>query len=153
MSDGVFVKYNARQFAALQRDLKSLPKEASREMRLESKDIAKRIMKPELDRQLGQVPIWGPRMRDRSVVWVVSDRIPKVKIGSRSKKPIVSGGATGIMLRHPTARGYRGNSFAPFQETRWMRKASKEYKDPVFDAWSKVVEKICRKFNAGGYSY
>lgn len=153
MSDTVMVKYNARQFAALQRDLKSLNKKASRELRLEAKDIAKRIMKPELDRQLGRVPIWGPRMRDRKVVWVVSDRIPKVKIGSQSKRPIVSGGATGIWLRHPTARGRGGDSFAPFQETRWMRKASKEYKDPVFDAWSKVVEDICRKFNAGGYRY
>jgi hypothetical protein len=120
-------------------------------MRLESKDIAKRIMKPALDRELGNVPIWGPRMRDSGTVWVVSDRIPKVKVGSRSKKAIFSGGANGLMLRWPTNSGSRGKSFAPFQRTNWLGRASKEYTEPAFDAWAKVVEKICRKFNAGGY--
>ena len=147
------MKYNARQFARLQRDLKGLPKEASRELRKESKQIASQVMKPELDRQLRQVPIWGPRMADRNTVWVVSDRIPKVKIGQRAKKPIFSGGATGIYLRHPTATGRAKDSFAPFQAVRWMRKASKNYKDETFTRWAEVVEKICRKFNAdrGGY--
>jgi len=145
------MKYNARQFARLQRDLKGLPKEASRELRRESKQIAAQVMKPELDRRLGEVPIWGPRMVQGNVVKVVSDRVPKVKIGGRRK--LVSGGASGVMLRYPTATGWRGNSFAPFQPTRWMRKASKEYKDEAFTRWAQVVERIVRKFNSTRTGY
>ena len=145
------LKYNAKQFARLQRDLKGLPKEASRELRKESKLIASQVMKPELDRRLGEVPIWGPRMVQGNVVKVVSDRVPKVKIGGRRK--LFSGGATGIYLRHPTATGRRKDSFAPFESTRWMRKASKEYKDEAFTRWAEVVEKVCRKFNAERQGY
>ena len=111
-NSAVVMKYNAKQFARLQRDLKGLPKEASRELRKESKLIASQVMKPELDRRLGEVPIWGPRMVQGNVVKVVSDRVPKVKIGGRRK--LFSGGATGIYLRHPTATGRRKDSFGPF---------------------------------------
>ena len=145
------MKYNARQFARLQRDLKGLPKEASRELRKESKQIAAQVMKPELDRRLGEVAIWGPRMVQGNVVKVVSDRVPKVKIGGRRK--LFSGGANGVMLRHPTARGQAGDSFAPFVSTRWMRKASKEYKDEAFTRWAQVVERIVRKFNSTRTGY
>jgi len=141
-------KYDRRQFAMLVSDLKRLNKNANRQLRAESKQIATQIMKPEFDRQAERVPHWGQAL-PRSV-FVVSDRIPSVKIGGR--RPLVSGGATGIDLRNPTYSGQGRESPAPFTATGWMRKASGVYKDEAFDAWSKVVEKICRKFNAGGFN-
>ena len=140
-------KYDARQLAALTRDLKTLPKEASRELRAESKQIANQIMKPELQRQAERVPSWGPALT-RSIM-VRSDRIPKVVIGGRRK--LTSGGASGIDLRYPTQSGRGRGSPAPFQRTNWMRHASGEYKDEAFTAWAEVVERICKKFNRGGY--
>ena len=145
------MKYNARQFARLQRDLKGLPKEASRELRKESKQIAAQVMKPELDRRLGEVAIWGPRMVQGNVVKVVSDRVPRVKIGGRRK--LFRNGATGVILRHPTARGNRYFPHALPEPTYWMRKASKEYKDEAFTRWAEVVERIVRKFNSTRTGY
>ena len=145
------MKYNARQFARLQRDLKGLPKEASRELRRESKQIAAQVMKPELDRRLREVPVWGPRMQAGGVVKVVSDRVPRVKIGGRRK--LFRNGATGVILRHPTARGNRYFPHALPEPTYWMRKASKEYKDEAFTRWAEVVERIVRKFNSTRTGY
>lgn len=89
------------------RNLRWLPKEAQKDLRAASKDIARNHMVPAWKEAAieGAGP-WGPAIA--SSVRAGSDRVPKVMIGKNTGK--VSGGATPTMLRYPSDKGDRGRA-------------------------------------------
>jgi len=136
---------------ALLRDFRNLGKEAQKELRAASKDIANNVMVPAWkEAALNGAGPWGPAIA--SSVRAGSDRVPKVMIGSTRKA--FSGGASPTMVRYPSDKGARGrggsgasNSIpAAFGDgTDWISEA-KGYAPKALDLWSKAVDRIIFKW-------
>lgn len=152
------IEVDPDSYYALLRALKSLPKEASDELRAESRTIAETIIKPKVQNAILQnAGNYGPKLV--KTVRVGRDRIPKVRIGT-NKKNTYSGGATSNMIRYGTIVGpyytqsgsTRGKQQLWPQAVNpgWTKKASDDYTGPVFEAWQNSVREIVIKWNRGG---
>ncbi len=110
----------AKQFDAyieglnpLLRDLRKLGKEAGKELRQASRQIADRHMVPAFQNAALNVGgEWGDILA--SDIRSGLDRLPKVSIGKQKK--VTSGGASSNMLRYPTDTGNARDSNAPFEK-------------------------------------
>ncbi|MFZ9967473.1 MAG: hypothetical protein ACO3IN_10820 [Steroidobacteraceae bacterium] len=123
------------------RAFRQLPKEASKELRAASKNIAERHMAPAWrDAALGAGP-WGEEIA--ASVKAASDRIPAVKIGGNRK--VFSGGATATMVRWPSSTGEGRASFAPFESTNWLKDV-RSYQGPALQEWGQAVDRIVAKW-------
>lgn len=134
------------------RDLRVLPKEASKELRKSSKTIAQKHMVPAWkDAALAYAGPWGPSIA--SSVRAGSDRVPKIMIGST--KRTLSGGASPTMVRYPSDKGNRGRAArgarnrmpAAFGSgTDWIGQA-RSYVPDALAEWGKAVDAIVKKWN------
>ena len=133
------------------RALRKLPKEANKEMRQASKNIAERHMVPAWKKAAleGAGP-WGEAIAGS--VRAGADRVPKVMIGSNRKA--VSGGASPTMLRYPTDKGNRAragqgvNNRMPAafgSGTNWISQ-SRDYVPEAIKEWGKAVDQIVMKW-------
>ena len=131
----------------LLRDLRKLPKEASKELRASSKTIANKHM----------VPAWKTAAIEGAGAWgqdiansvrAGSDRVPKVMIGGNKK--VTRGGATATMLRYPSDKGNRGRAAkgaknrmpAAFGSgTDWISNA-RDYQPAALQEWGKAVDRV-----------
>ena len=134
------------------RDLRALPKEASKELRKSSKAIAEKHMVPAWkDAALTYAGPWGKTIAGS--VRAGSDRLPKVMIGST--KRTMSGGASATMVRYPSDKGNRGraakgatNRMPPAfgSGTDWIGEA-RSYVPDALAEWGKAVDSIVTKWN------
>lgn len=127
------------------RAVSRFPKMAGNELRDEAQSIASNVMAPSYSRSAGFVPHWGGALQ--SGIRAKRDRIPSVAIGY--KRAAVSGGASSVMLRYPTTSGQKRESWAPFQETDWIKRAQ-GYKGEAMRQWTQALERVVRKWNRGG---
>jgi hypothetical protein len=133
-------------------DLRSLPKEAQDELRVESKDIASRLMVPYWKAAASQAGPWGGEIA--ATVRAKRDRIPSVSIGSNRRR--FSGGASPTAVRFPSHAGPEGRAAAGgtlpatfYQRaTGWMQQMGK-YKPQALKEWLTAVDRIKRKFERG----
>jgi hypothetical protein len=135
----------------LLRDFRQLGKEAQKELRAASKNIANDVMVPAWrDAALNGAGPWGQTIADS--VRAGSDRVPKVMIGSNRKT--FSGGASPTMVRYPSDKGDRGRAAkgasnrmpAAFESgTDWISDA-KGYAPKAIDMWGKAVDRIIYKW-------
>lgn len=128
--------------AALLRDFKALPKEATVELRKASVDIANRHMVPSWKAAAMTAGKWGPALADS--IRARSDRLPALKVGK--DKRVYSGGASTNMVRYPSAFGTR-NDWAPFGDgTGWMSNR-RPYQAQALNEWGQAVDLIVTKWN------
>lgn len=137
----------------LMRDLRGLDKEAQNELRDASKDIASRLMVPAYKEAAMQAGPWGGAIA--GTVKAARDRIPTVAIGS-NRRNAFSGGASPTMVRFPSNSGYKGRAGAAGTMPKvfgagygWMKKMGK-YKGNALKEWLQAVDRVKRKFEAGG---
>ena len=124
------------------RAFKALPKEASKELRAASMDIAGRFMAPAWREAAGYAGPWADVLADS--VKVKRDRVPAVSIGGMKK--VLSGGGTATMVRYPSSSGNRGQSFAPFEQTDWLKRTG-GYKQAAIREWAAAVDRIVEKWD------
>jgi hypothetical protein len=124
------------------RAFKALPKEASKELRAASLDIAGRYMAPAWKEAAGYAGPWSEVLAES--VKVRRDRVPAVSIGNM--KQTLSGGGTATMVRWPSSSGERGNSFAPFVQTNWLKRTG-GYKQAAIREWAAAVDRIVEKWD------
>lgn len=145
-----------KEYAALWRGIKTLPKEANKELRQTSKEISQDIVIPIIQQAMDET--MSPKIADRmkASVRVKSDRIPAVKIGY--KKKVFSGGASSIFMRFGTVKGIaytsRTGNQVKWPEALtsggyWTKIASDRYLEPGYNAWRKAVIDIIDKWNRG----
>lgn len=128
--------------AALLRDFKALPKEATAELRKASVDIANRHMVPSWKAAAMTAGKWGPALADS--IRARSDRLPALKVGKDRRA--YSGGASTNMVRYPSAFGTR-NDWAPFGDgTGWMGNR-RPYQAQALNEWGQAVDLIMTKWN------
>lgn len=147
-------KIDANEYRSLMRSLNNLPKEANKELREQARDIAEKIVKPEIvsairdhvQEPYAQAIIDATRTR--------GDRVPTVVIGKQKKA--LTGGASSNAIRFGSIKGVywaRGQRLVKWPENRvqigWTKTASDNYLEPAFDAWKRQVEIIVAKFNTG----
>ena len=131
----------------LLRDLRKLPKDASKELRDSSKTIANKHMVPAWKNAAiqGAGP-WGNDIANS--VRAGSDRVPKIMIGGN--RSVTSGGATPTMLRYPSDKGNRAraakgaiNRMPPAfgAGTDWISKA-RDYQPAAIQEWGKAVDRV-----------
>ena len=133
-------------------DLRSLPKEAQEELRLESKKIATELMVPYWKEAAENAGPWGPHIA--RTVKAKKDRLPSVSIGGGRKR--LRGGATATMVRFPSHAGPEGRSAAQGSlpqafyknATGWMQQMGR-YKPEALKRWLEAIKKIERKFERG----
>lgn len=127
------------------RAFKALPKEASKELRASSNDIATRYMAPAWREAAGYAGPWADVLADS--VKVRRDRVPAVSIGGTTKALTLSGGGNATMVRYPSSSGQRGQSFAPFEQTNWLQRTG-GYKTAAIQEWGRAVDRIVAKWDA-----
>ena len=138
------VEYYVDGLNEVLRAMKALPKEAAKELRQASGQIASRYMAPAWrNAALFAGEPWGSVISDS--VKVRNDRIPAVSIGGT--RSVYSGGATATMVRSPSDTGNRRNSFAPFERTNWMSLVRDTYQPGAIRAWGEAVDRIVRKWD------
>jgi len=125
------------------RAFKALPKEASKELRASSMDIAQRYMAPAWREAAGYAGPWGEVLADS--VKVRRDRVPAVSIGGNKK--VLSGGASATMVRYPSSSGKQRESFAPFEQTDWLKRTG-GYKSSAIIEWGRAVDRIVAKWDS-----
>jgi hypothetical protein len=135
----------------LLRDFRNLGKEAQKELRAASKNIANDVMVPAWrEAALNGAGPWGPAIAGS--VRAGSDRVPKVMIGST--KGTFSGGASPTMVRYPSDKGDRGRAARGASDrmpaafgsgTDWISDA-KGYAPKAIDMWGKAVDRIIFKW-------
>ena len=157
MANKPSVYVDADSYYALLRALKGLPKEASAELRVEAKNIAEKIVKPVVQRQIrAHAGPYGEKLSKN--VRVTRDRVPKVAIGSKRKA--FSGGASSIAIRYGTVvgpyrvasgvnRGQKLQMWAQSVTPGWTDAAAAEYTPSAFQAWESTIEQIVTKWNRG----
>lgn len=123
------------------RAFKALPKEASKELRQASGTIAERYMVPAWRAAAGDAGPWAEVIQDS--IKVRRDRVPSISIGGNKK--VLSGGGSATMVRYPSSSGQKRDSFAPFEPTDWIRKAT-GYKQAAITEWGRAVDDIVRKW-------
>jgi hypothetical protein len=124
------------------RGFRALPKEASKELRAASMDIAGRYMVPAWKEAAGYAGPWGDVLADS--VRVKRDRVPSVSIGGNKK--VLSGGGTATMVRYPSSSGNARASFAPFEQTDWLKRTG-GYKQAAIREWAAAVDRIVEKWD------
>ena len=131
------------------RSFKALPKEAAKELREASVDIADKYMAPSWRQAAMNAGPWGSKIADS--VKVRRDRLPSVSIGGNKK--VFSGGASATMVRYPSDQG-RGVARpgrimpADFQKTDWIKEAKRGYATDAIQEWAKAVDRIVLKWTA-----
>jgi hypothetical protein len=95
--------------AALLRDFRGLPKDATKELRRASVDIANRHMVPSWKAAALTAGNWGPKLAES--IRARSDRLPALNVGKDRRA--YRGGASTNMVRYPSAFGTR-QDWAPF---------------------------------------
>lgn len=127
---------------ALLKDFRALPKEATKELRRASVDIANRHMVPSWKAAALTAGDWGPKLADS--IRARSDRLPALNVGKDRRA--YSGGASTNMVRYPSAFGTR-NDWAPFGDgTGWMSRR-RPYQVQALHEWSQAVDLIVTKWN------
>jgi len=134
------------------RAFRALPKEAAKELRESSVQIAEKYMVPSWkEAALGAGP-WGPKIAES--VKVKRDRIPAVQIGGNKK--VFSGGASATMVRYPSdkgdqaraAKGARNRMPAAFRSgTDWISQARRGYASEAIVEWGHAVDRIVKKWD------
>lgn len=122
--------------------LKHLDKDAVDELKAESTRIATDLMVPSYQNAARTAGGWGEKLA--ASVRAKKDRVPSVQIGYARK--VFSGGASSIMLRHPTSSGHRGRPSIP--ASHWLREAE-AYKPEAFDRWKKALDKALATWDRG----
>jgi hypothetical protein len=130
---------------AVIRALGKFSPQANKELRYRAGIIATQYMMPAYKNAARGVPIWGGVLANS--IRVKKDRTPSLSIGYQRKA--LSGGASSIMLRYPTYSGQRRESFAPFAETAWIKKAGPAYKGKAMDEWTRAIEHLVDLWNRG----
>jgi hypothetical protein len=125
------------------RAFKALPKAASQELRVASMEIAGRYMAPAWREAAGYAGPWGDVLADS--VKVKRDRVPAVRIGGNKK--VLSGGGTATMVRYPSSSGNARQSFAPFEQTDWLRRTG-GYRQAAIQEWGRAVDRIVSKWDS-----
>jgi hypothetical protein len=125
------------------RAFKALPKAASQELRAASMEIAGRYMAPAWREAAGYAGSWGDVLADS--VKVKRDRVPAVSIGGNKK--VLSGGGTATMVRYPSSSGNARQSFAPFEQTDWLRRTG-GYRQAAIQEWGRAVDRIVSKWDS-----
>lgn len=125
------------------RGLNRLPKEAAKELRDASQTIANNEMVPAWKNAAlyGAGP-WGPAIANS--VKAGRDRLPKVTIGGNRR--VFSGGATPNMVRYPSSSGQARNSFAPFEQTKWIERV-RAYQPAALKLWGDAVDDVVAKWS------
>jgi hypothetical protein len=131
------------------RSFKALPKEAAKELREASVDIADRYMAPSWREAAMSAGPWGLKIAES--VKVRRDRLPSVQIGGNKK--VFSGGASATMVRYPSDQGRGtarpGRIMPPaFEKTDWIKEAKRGYADEAIREWAKAVDRIVVKWQA-----
>jgi hypothetical protein len=127
---------------ALLKDMRTLPKEATAELRRASVVIAERHMVPSWKRAALSAKKWGPKLAES--IRARSDRLPALQVGKDRKT--YSGGASTNMVRYPAFLGTK-EKWPPFGEgTNWMAKRS-PYQAQAIHEWSQAVDRIVSKWN------
>lgn len=130
----------------LLRELKGLDKDAAKQLRDASTDIATSHMVPAWQAAARSAGPWGARIA--ATVRAKRDRVPAVQIGANRKA--FSGGATVNMVRFPSHAGrVRDTIPAAFQPTGWMRQVKPTYIEAAMGEWGKAVDDIVSDFNRG----
>lgn len=119
--------------------------QANTELRYTAGIIATQYMGPAYKNAARSVPIWGEVLANS--IRVKKDRLPALSIGYQRKA--LSGGASSIMLRFPTHSGHGRDSFAPFTDTEWLKRAGPAYKGKAMDAWTEALERLVDRWNRG----
>jgi hypothetical protein len=127
---------------AVLRDLRAFPKEATKELRKASVDIANRHMVPSWKDAAMTAGGWGPKLSDS--IRATSDRLPALKVGK--DKRVYSGGASTNMTRYPAFRGTQGDYAAFGNGTGWMANR-RPYAAQALQEWSQAVDGIVSKWN------
>ena len=140
---------------AFMRDLNSLDKEANKQLRAASIDIARRYMVPAWSMAALEAGSWGDKIL--RTVKAKSDRIPVVIIGSNRRA--YSGGASVNQVRNASSFGVskRGRknpkaagAIAAFGTgTGWMKGVGDGYKEPAMREWASAAEKVVDLYNNG----
>jgi len=134
------------------RSFRNLPKDAAKELRDSSVQIAEKYMVPSWKHAAYAAGPWGPKIADS--VKAKRDRIPAVQIGGNKK--VFSGGASATMVRYPSDKGNRGraakgatNRMPPAfgSGTDWISLARRGYEKQAIQEWSEAVDRIADKWN------
>lgn len=145
------VELRVEGLGALLRDMKTLPKEATAELRKASVDIANRHMVPSWRAAAMTAGNWGPKLADS--IRARSDRLPALKVGK--DKRAYSGGASTNMVRYPAFMGTKeetrdpwpGLKWAPFgRGTGWMSRR-RPYQAQALNEWGQAVDLIVTRWN------
>ena len=127
---------------ALLKDFRALPKEATKELRSASVDIANRHMVPSWKAAALTAGNWGPKLAES--IRARSDRLPALKVGKDRRA--YTGGASTNMVRYPAFMGTR-NDWAPFGKgTGWMANR-RPYQAQAINEWGQAVDLIVKKWN------
>jgi len=126
---------------ALLKDMRALPKEATKELRKASVDIANRHMVPSWKAAALKAGNWGPKLAES--IRARSDRLPALNVGKDRRA--YGGGASTNMVRYPSAFGTR-KDWAPFGDgTGWMANR-RPYKAQALTEWGQAVDLIVTKW-------
>jgi hypothetical protein len=106
-------------------------------------DIAQRYMAPAWREAAGYAGPWGEVLADS--VKIRRDRVPAVSIGGNKK--VLSGGASATMVRYPSSSGKQRESFAPFEQTDWLKRTG-GYKSSAIIEWGRAVDRIVAKWDS-----
>ena len=136
------VELRIEGLSALLKDLRTLPKEATAELRRASVDIANRHMVPSWKAAALTAGGWGPKLAGS--IRARSDRLPALNVGKDRRS--YSGGASTNMVRYPAFMGTR-NDWAPFGDgTGWMSNR-RPYQAQALHEWTQAVDLIVTKWN------
>lgn len=131
---------------ALLRELKGLDKEAAKQLRDASADIATRHMVPAWQAAAAQAGPWGGRIA--ATIKARRDRVPAVQIGGNRKA--FSGGATPNMVRFPSHAGRVRQSIpAAFTRTGWMGQVQRGYIGGALTEWAQAIDRLVDDFDRG----
>jgi hypothetical protein len=127
---------------ALLKDFRGLPKEATKELRKASVDIANRHMVPSWKAAALTAGNWGPKLAES--IRARSDRLPALNVGKDRRS--YTGGASTNMVRYPAFLGTR-NDWAPFGKgTGWMSNR-RPYQAQAIREWGQATDRIVTKWN------
>jgi hypothetical protein len=137
-----YVELGIDGLGSVLRDLRTLPKEATKELRRASVDIANRHMVPSWKAAALTAGGWGPKLAES--VRASSDRLPALKVGK--DKRVYSGGASTNMTRYPAFRGTQSDYAAFGNGTGWMANR-RPYAAQALHEWSQALDGIVTKWN------
>jgi len=147
------ISFDQSQYVDVLNGLKTLPKAASKDMRDEASKIAEYIMVPAIRQAITSFTN-NYASKLNNAVKTRQDRIPSVRVGN-SNRSGYSGGASTNMLRFGTikgqyqARGGKTQFWAEGVRPGWTDKASDDYYEPAFSAWTLTANNLVNNWNRG----